>query len=63
MYDYRNQLTAVGNGLRTTTFTYDYLGNRIRPQARAIRTTVFPTNFYNAIIGGAATTTKQIFFE
>ena len=63
VYDYKNELTAVGNGHATSTYAYDYLGNRITTTNASGTETVYPTPFYSAIIGGAATTTKQITFN
>jgi len=60
VYDYRNELTAVGNGRATSTYAYDYLGNRISVVDASGTTTVSPTTIFSKIIGGTATTTKNI---
>ena len=33
-WDYRNRLTAVGNGSGTTTYAYDHEGNRVTKSDR-----------------------------
>jgi RHS repeat-associated protein len=59
-WDYRNRLTQTTTGTTTSTYTYDHADSRVKLVEGSV-TTLFPNKFYNAMIGGAATTTKHIF--
>ncbi len=59
-WNYRNQLTQSVNGSGSSTYAYDYQGNRVK-LVQGTATTVFPTKFYNVMLGGAATSTEHIF--
>ena len=59
-WNYRNQLTQSVTTNGTSTYAYDYLGNRVRLVENAV-TTTFPTKFYSVMQGGTATTSADIF--
>ncbi len=59
-WDYLNRMTQSGNGTATSTYAYDQDGNRVKIVEAGV-TTIFPNKFYNAMLGGAGTTTKHIY--
>ncbi len=59
-WDYNNRLISASSSNTSLTYGYDYLGNRVT-LTQGSTTTVYPTSFYSASLGGAATTTKSIF--
>lgn len=61
-WDYRNRLTQSANGFVTSTYAYDYGNARVK-LTEGTSTMYFPTTSYNAIQGGAATTTRSIFAD
>jgi RHS repeat-associated protein len=61
-WNYRNQLTQSVNANGTSTYAYDYLGNRVK-LVEGATTTIFPTTFYNVASGSATTTTEHIFAD
>jgi hypothetical protein len=59
-WNYRNQLIQFTGVLATSSYAYDYQGDRVKLVESGI-TTVFPTKFYNTALNGASTTVKHIF--
>jgi len=59
-WNWRNQLTQSVTASGTSSFAYDNASNRVK-LVEGSNTTLFPTQAYNVMQGGAATTTKHIF--
>lgn len=59
-WNYRNQLTQSLKPTGSSTYMYDYLGQRVKLVENGA-TTIFPDMYYNVAVGGAATSTKHLF--
>lgn len=59
VWDYNNRMTAAGaSGVATTTYGYDFSGQRITKKVGTNATTTYPNKLYST---DGATTTKQVF--
>lgn len=61
-WNYKNQLVQVVYGSGSSTYAYDFQGNRVE-LTESGASTVFPSQFYSAALSGAATTTVHIFAD
>ena len=60
IWDYLNELTAVGKGGATSTYAYDYAGNRVKT-TDTTGTNFYPNKYYSVFATTTPVTTKNIY--
>jgi RHS repeat-associated protein len=60
VWDYLNELTRVGKGGATFTYSYDYVGNRVKTVEGSV-TTFCPNKYYSTTLAAKPATVKNIY--